>query len=59
MVSSQAKNGFNCVSCGTHPVEEPGVSFAKNENPALRVSAKGGVSGTLMYGFGAIVGGLH
>jgi len=27
-----------------------GASFAKNENPALRVSAKGGVSGTLMCG---------
>jgi hypothetical protein len=28
------------------------VSFAKNEHPALRVSAKSGVSGTLMYGLG-------
>src|SRR6516225_3797150 len=34
MISSKAKNGFNCVSRGTHPVKEPGVSFAKNENPA-------------------------
>jgi len=28
------KNGFNCVSCGTHPVKRAGLSFAKNENPA-------------------------
>jgi hypothetical protein len=36
MVSSKAKSGFNCVSCGTHRrVDEVGgVSFAKNENPA-------------------------
>jgi len=32
MVSSKSKNGFNCVSCGTHPVKEPGVSLANNEN---------------------------
>src|SRR5262249_34930933 len=46
MVSSKAKNGFNCVSCGTHRR----VDHSPNENPALRVSAKSGVSGTLMYG---------
>src|SRR5262249_42850751 len=57
MVSSQTKNGFNCVSCGTHRGgPAAAVSFAKREP---RPRALGGVSGTLMYGFGAIVGGLR
>src|SRR5262249_11253112 len=38
MVSSKAKNGFNCVSCGTYRGDEAScVSFAKTWNPAERV----------------------
>jgi len=34
MVSSRAKNGFNCVSCGTHRGGRAGgVSFAKTRTP--------------------------
>jgi hypothetical protein len=38
MVSSKAKNGFNCVSCGTYRGEEAScVSFAKTWTPPERV----------------------
>jgi len=33
MVSSGAKNGFNCVSCGTHRWKSRGVPFAKTRTP--------------------------
>jgi hypothetical protein len=36
MVSSKAKNGFNCVSCGTHGGGQAGgVSIRQHENPAV------------------------
>jgi hypothetical protein len=49
MVSSKAKNGFNCVSSGTHRGGRAcGMSFAKTRTPPERFDAqKGGVSGTL------------
>src|SRR5215831_14189244 len=38
MVSSKAKNGFNCVSCGTYRGQEAScVSFAKTWTPPERV----------------------
>src|SRR5262245_35691143 len=47
MVSSEAKNGFNCVSCGTFRGGKAGrASFAKREPRPNR--RKGGVSGTLI-----------
>jgi hypothetical protein len=56
VVSSKAKNGFNCISCP--PL---GMSFAKTRTPPVRseVTPRAESSGTLMYGFGATVGGLH
>src|SRR5262245_3816085 len=55
MVSSKAKNGFNCVSCGTSRGEEAScVSFAKTWTPPERVIGRApwaGSSGTLMGGF--------
>ena len=41
-----------------HGAARSSVSFAKR-NPARVCGNTGGISGTLMYGFGAIVGGLH
>jgi len=36
MVSSKAKNGFNCVSCGTHGGGQAGgMSIRQHENPAV------------------------
>src|SRR5262249_17858602 len=47
MVSSEAKNGFNCVSCGTFQGARRGrASSAKREPRPNR--RKGGVSGTLV-----------
>src|SRR5262249_13690107 len=43
-----------CLSCGV----PSGASSAENENPAEH-GQMGGVSGTPMYGFGVIVGGLR
>jgi hypothetical protein len=45
MVSPRAKNGFNCVSCGTHRGGRAGgVSFAKTRTPRSR-----GLSGALRF----------
>jgi hypothetical protein len=49
MVSLKAKNGFNCVSCGTHSGGRAGgVSLAKTRTPP-ESEAAGGVSGTLIW----------
>src|SRR5262249_3997890 len=51
MVSSEAKNGFNCVSCGTFQGARRGrASSAKREPRPNR--RKGGVSGTLIVSTG-------
>jgi hypothetical protein len=43
MVSSKAKNGFNCVSCGTHRGGRAcGMSFAKTRTPPERFDAQNG-----------------
>jgi hypothetical protein len=41
MVSSKAKNGFNCVSCGTHPNGRAGRVIRQKREPArsLRLRA--------------------
>src|SRR5262249_10839686 len=49
MVSSKAKNGFNCVSCGTRPVEEPAACHSpkREPRPSERALRGAGFSGTL------------
>jgi hypothetical protein len=45
MVSSKAKNGFNCVSCVHRGGRACGTSFAKTRTPPERFEAqKGGGS---------------
>src|SRR5262249_42434805 len=54
MVSSKAKNGFNCVSCGTHPNGEPCLTsvFARGGRTSRRCRSREFVDagGLMSYG---------
>jgi hypothetical protein len=46
MVSSEAKNGFNCVSCGTFYRDEANCGVVRqHENPARGFNRYGGARG--------------